>query len=555
MGATSNTTRTPAAPAAAFHELRGGQLALTLLGLLLAMFFSALDQTVVSTAMPSIIASLHGLDRYAWVFTSYMVTSTAGVLVFGKLSDIYGRKWLYMGGIAVFLAGSALSGLSRNMDQLIAFRALQGVGAGIMMSISFAIIGDIFPPAKRAKWMGVFSGVFALASVIGPTMGGYITDHWSWRWAFYINLPVGGLALAAIAAFMPWFKGRGREHPIDYTGVALMLLSVVPMLVGLSLTSLNYKWTSPQVIGLLAVAAVMLVAFVWWEAVKAKDPVLPMSFFKDRIFSVSMFVVFLTSLGMFGAVLFLPLFIQGVIGRSASASGNALIPMMLGMVGGAFVSGQVMGRTGRYRLIGVAGIGLACFGMYMLSRATVDTSYGATVRDMVIVGVGLGTTMPLFTIAVQNAFPQRVLGQVSSAIQFFRGIGATMGSAVFGSVFVAHFHRELLGQLPQQVASAVTTGNLSALSNPQSLSSPAAQQAMGAQLAQYGITDPSAVQGLMGVVKGSIATAFGEVFVMGLVIVAIAWSATWFIKEIPLRKTNAPEETAEAQEAASEAPR
>jgi len=534
-----------------FHELKGGQLALTLAGLMLGIFLSSLDQTIVSTALPSVIASLNGLDRYAWVFTSYMVTSTAGVLVFGKLSDMYGRKWIYIAGVLLFLLGSALSGMSQTMNQLIAFRAFQGIGAGVMMSVSFAIVGDIFPPAKRGKWMGLFSGIFALSSVIGPTVGGYITDNWSWRWVFYVNLPLGAVALAFLVAFMPRVRARGRELPIDYLGVALLLLAVVPMLVGVSLTGLDYGWRSPQVVALLAFSAVALVAFLLVER-RAKDPILPLAFFRDRTYSASAVSVFLTSVGMFGAILFIPLFVQGVIGKTATGSGNVLMPLMLGVVAGAALSGQLISRTGRFRAIGVVGIAVAAYGMYLLSRMQVDTGMGVTIRNMVVLGLGLGTTMPLFTIVVQNAFPQRVLGQVTSSVQFFRGVGGAIGSAVFGSIFVGRFHDALLARLPERAAAAVTSGDLSMLNNPESLSTPQAQAALQGQLAQLGL-DPSSMQQLFAGVKASIVVAFQEVFVLGLALVAVAWLAAFFLKEIPLRKSNVPEgEGAQAAEQASQ---
>jgi len=350
---------------------------------------------------------------------------------------------------------------------------------------------------------------------------------------------------------MPRVRARGRELPIDYLGVALLLLAVVPMLVGVSLTGLDYGWRSPQVVALLAFSAVALVAFLLVER-RAKDPILPLAFFRDRTYSASAVSVFLTSVGMFGAILFIPLFVQGVIGKTATGSGNVLMPLMLGVVAGAALSGQLISRTGRFRAIGVVGIAVAAYGMYLLSRMQVDTGMGVTIRNMVVLGLGLGTTMPLFTIVVQNAFPQRVLGQVTSSVQFFRGVGGAIGSAVFGSIFVGRFHDALLARLPERAAAAVTSGDLSMLNNPESLSTPQAQAALQGQLAQLGL-DPSSMQQLFAGVKASIVVAFQEVFVLGLALVAVAWLAAFFLKEIPLRKSNVPEgEGAQAAEQASQ---
>ncbi|HEU5368654.1 MAG TPA: MDR family MFS transporter, partial [Ktedonobacterales bacterium] len=375
--------------------IRGKQLAATVSGLLLGMLLAALDQTIVSTAMPKIFGELGGAQQnYTWVFTAYLLTSTVTVPIYGKLSDIWGRKWFFMGGIVVFLGGSALSGASQNITQLIIFRALQGVGAGSMMPIAFAIIGDIFPPAERGKWQGLFSGVFGLASIVGPALGGYITDNFSWRWIFYINLPLGAAALTVLFLTLPVFRNPQASRKIDYLGTVLLIVGITPLLLGFSLAGSGpgqYAWDSPQIIISFSVAGAAILAFIFWELFGAASPVLDLRLFKNGIFTVSILVTVMIGAAMFGTILFIPLFLQNVTGVSATNSGSLLTPLMGGWVVASIISGQLLSRWGRYRILALVGMTLAAVGMFLMTLIVVSTSQLEVVRNMIILGLGMGT--------------------------------------------------------------------------------------------------------------------------------------------------------------------
>lgn len=403
-----------------------------LVGLVLGMFFSSLDQTIVGTAMPRIIGELGGLDILTWVTTAYMLTSTAVVPIAGKLADLYGRRLLYVAGILVFMSGSALCGTSRNMTELILFRGLQGMGGGIMMPLAMTIVGDIFPPEKRGKWQGVMGALFGLSSIIGPTIGGWFVDHATWRWVFYINLPVGLLAALSIFTGLKGEKRLKDKVVIDYWGAITLVAGVVSLLLGLSLGGKDYGWASWQIIGMLGSALVFLLAFLFIEK-RAEEPVLSLNLFKNRVFALTNMVGFLMGLGMFGAIMFLPLFLQGVVGVSATVSGDTMIPMMFAMMITSMVGGQLITRV-NFRTLFVAGTGIMTAGFYLLSAMTVNTTQLQAIANIVILGIGMGLVMPTLTVAVQQAFPPEQRGVATSATAFFRSIGGTLGMTVLGVV-------------------------------------------------------------------------------------------------------------------------
>lgn len=510
------------------------RLILILVSVMLGMLLSAVDQTVVGTAMPRIIADLHGLKEYAWVTTSYLLASTVMVPLYGKLSDIYGRKPFYLLGMALFLVGSALSGTSHTMTQLILYRGIQGLGGGAMMPIAIAIIGDIFPPAERGKWQGLLMAVFGFASILGPWAGGFITDHWGWRYVFYVNMPIGVVALIFCATALPAVYRR-THHVVDYFGSAILIVAAVPMLLGFSWAGNQYAWTNWHVVSGFALSAVAWVAFIVWE-LRTKEPIIEPRLFKNSIFTVSIAATFLVSLGMFGAIMYIPLFTQAVIGDSASNSGMVLTPMMLGFMVSSVIGGQLLSRTGRYKLLAIISTAIAIIGMVLLSTLSASSHNGVVIRDMVITGLGMGTGMSLFTIVVQNAFPFRLMGQVTANLQFFRSIGSTVGIAIFGSVLTSRFTHELPHKIPAQVARLVPAKSLAALSNPSTLLSPAATTQLDHVFSKFGANGLILAKELMHGVRLSLAMGADRVFFLGALLLTASWIPLFFLKEIPLKK-------------------
>ena len=512
----------------------------------MAMFLGSLDQTVVSTAMPRIMADLGGFDRYTWVTTAYLVTSTIMMPIIGRLTDMYGRKWFYIAGIAIFLAGSVLSGLSQTLTQLIIFRALQGIGGGIMMANAFIVIGDLFPPAERGKYQGMTTAVFGLSSVIGPTLGGFLTDNLSWHWIFYVNIPIGIPVIVLFIRYFPHIRPVTRKHQIDTLGLVTLTLSVVSLMLGLTWAGVEYDWISPQIIITLTTAVVMAVLFVIVES-RAPEPIMPLALFRNRIFSLTMVTIFIAGFGMFGAIVFVPLFFQGVLGRSATSSGSFLVPMMLSMTVASILSGQALSRLGgHYRIQGLIGMAIMATGIFLLSRMTVETTYAQAIFNIVLVGLGIGTALPLFTIAVQNAVPYRVMGIATSSVQFFRSIGAAVGLAVFGSVMASRFASELPAMLPETVKQALPPDTLSGLtSNPQALVNPDAMANLQETFDKLGPQGADLMQQLMHGLRGALATSITAVFLVGVVAVALGFVATLFLKELPLQKRYQIEEAGE----------
>ncbi len=516
--------------------LTRSQMMGALAGVLLGILLSALDQTIVGTALPKVIAQLQGLDRYAWVFTAYMLTSTATMPIWGKLSDIYGRKWLYMLGMAVFVLGSALSGASQSMNQLILFRAVQGLGAGAMLPISLSIIGDIFPPAERGKYQGITGAVFGIASIFGPALGGYITDSLNWRWVFYINLPVGIVALIVVYLTLPNFGLRTR-HAVDYLGAALLVAGIVPLLLAFTWAGAEYPWLSVPILGLLAASIVLLAFFIWTER-RAQEPILPLTLFRNDIFSVSSFTSFLIGIGMFGPLLFIPLFVQGVLGQSATTSGAVITPTMLSFVVASIISGQLMSRWGRYRIIAVVGLSVATVGIFLLSRMTAETSVLNVTINMVIMGLGLGSVMSPFTIIVQNAVEYRFMGVATSSITFFRSIGGTIGAAILGSFLSMTFASQLASAMPPAVKQAVPADRLADIHDPQALLDPQSMTMLRSLFAGAGAQADALLAQLLDAIRLALAVALHDVFLVATVIMAIAVVSAFFLREIPLRRSH-----------------
>lgn len=432
------------------------QLIGTMAGLLLSVLLASLDQTIVGTAEPRIIAQLSGFNRYPWVSTGYLLSSTIAVPIFAKLSDIYGRKWYFLIGAASFVLTSALCGASGDlplpfdgMNQLILFRSLQGLGGGMMMGLAFTIIGDVFSPVERGKYQGFFAATYGLSSIFGPTLGGWLTDSISWRAVFYVNLPVGIIAIAAIFLYFPYWKPQDIHRRIDWAGVFSLIGCMVPLLLALTWVT-EYGWASARVDSPLAFAALMLVAFLYAES-KAIEPMIPLSLFRDPIVSVSSLAVFVLGMGMFAVIIYLPLFMQGVMGVSATKSGNLLTPLLMASVVGSITTGQLNLRLRTYKPQAVVGSILIALGMILFARMDATAQYFEVVRNMVISGIGMGLLMPVYTVAVQNVAPRKYMGAATASTTFFRSIGSTLGVAIFGSVLLTNYHRDFAKSLPAGV--------------------------------------------------------------------------------------------------------
>jgi EmrB/QacA subfamily drug resistance transporter len=544
----ASTSRPPAAAPASYSALQGRQLLIAMSGILLGLLLSSLDQTIVGTAMPQIIADLGGFEHYAWVSTAYLLTSTASVPIFGKLSDIYGRKWFYIGGLIFFMIASALCGASQTMLQLVFFRGLQGIGGGILMTNAFAIIGDLFPPAERGKWQGVTASVFGLSSIIGPALGGWLTDGPGWRWVFYVNLPVGILAVVVLIYGLPAIR-PGEKRPIDWLGAASIVGTTVPLMLALSSGGNDYAWDSPLILSLFAISAVMLVVFLYAET-RAVEPILPLSFFRNRTFTVSVSAMALLGAGMFGTIMFLPLFVQAVMGKSATNSGAVLTPMMLGMVVASTASGQIISRTGRYKWSPVLGLSLLTLSMFLLTRMTHDSSNAILVRNMVISGVGMGMTMPTFTLAVQNAFPQSQLGVVTSSVQFFRSIGATVGLAVMGGLLTSQLHAGIKRDVPAEVTNALPASALDSI-NAQALANADEQERLRAAFGE-GAEAERLFNLLISSLQGALESAIVQLFVIGFAIALLALILVLFLPEHKLRKREQPRAAQSAEPGAGD---
>jgi EmrB/QacA subfamily drug resistance transporter len=400
---------------------------------LLGLFLSALDQTIVGPILPRITSDLNGVDYYTWVVTAYLLTSTVTVPIYGKLSDLFGRKPVLMIGIGLFLVGSALSGLSQEMWQLVAFRAIQGLGAGALFPISLAVIGDLFTPRERGKYQGLFGAVFGIAFLVGPFLGGTLTDNFSWHWVFYVNLPIGLIALAVIWRLLPTVRRPDATRNVDYAGVATFSAAIVPILIGLT-NGQNGDWGSIGVWGLLAVGAVFLGLFVWVES-RAKEPMIPLHLFRIRTFTFSMIAVFTAMFGFFGAVVFLPLWYQVVQGASATESGYKLLPFLFGLILSSVVSGQLVSRTGHYKWLAAGALALAAVGVLLMTNLRADTPDLMLWFWMFTAGLGIGPSMAVFTIIVQNAVPFSQLGTATSDLTLFRQIGGMVGLTISFTLF------------------------------------------------------------------------------------------------------------------------
>ncbi len=507
-------------------------------GTLLGLFTSAMNQTVVATSLPRIVADLGGFGLFSWVGTSFLLASTTAVPIVGKLTDIYGRKPFLMAGIVTLLLGSALAGLSQNIEQLIAFRVIQGLGAGAILAIAFTVVADVFPPAERGKWQGLMAAVFAAASVAGPLIGGGLTDHVHWRWIFYVNLPLGSVALLVLFRGMPYVRPVAQAK-VDYRGMFLLMATVVPMLLAFSWAGSRYDWASAQIIGLLSWAAAGTVIFTYAE-LRTDEPLFPMSLFRNSIFTVSALVAVITGVAFMGTLFYIPLFIQGVIGSSATNSGLVVMPMMISMAVASTVGGQIISRLGRYRIQGVVGLLAMVGGLFLLSRLDVNSSNTDTTIGMVVLGVSVGISFPLFLLAVQSSVPYRFMGISTSTIQFLRSVGGTMGVAIMFSLIQRDYTASLRTTIPETVRSRPEF--MADLSDPQFLLNTDAFERVQGKFLSLGDQGPALFEQTLQGVREALASAISEAFFISLFAAIAAVVVGIFLKEIPLRKRYTDEE-------------
>jgi EmrB/QacA subfamily drug resistance transporter len=492
------------------------QVRLVFVGLMLGMLLASLDQTIVATALPTIVGDLGGLNHLSWVVTSYLLASTVSTPLWGKLGDLYGRKSFFQAAIAIFLVGSALSGLSQNLNELIAFRALQGLGAGGLIVGAQAIIGDIVPPRDRGRYTGLIGAVFAVSSVAGPLLGGFFTDDLSWRWVFYINLPIGALALVVVAAVLH-AKTTRVEHEIDYLGATILSGAVVALILMLTWGGTEYAWGSATIIGLGIAAVVLFAVFISVER-RAAEPIVPLHLFGNKVFRVAFSTGALVGFAMFGALTFLPLFLQIVHGASPTSSGLQLVPIMLFVLAMAVYSGRRISATGTYRRFPITGTALTVIALFLFSHIGTTTPFWQTAIYMAFLGAGLGLTMQVLLIAAQNSVDYAELGVATSLATFSRSIGGSIGVAVFGTIF----NNRLTAYLPQHVPAA------------------ALSKLHGASVT----ANPTAVKHLPPPVRHGLEVAFSDslhvVFLAAVPFAVIAFLLALLLREVPLRTTMGP---------------
>ncbi|MEA2647417.1 MAG: hypothetical protein QOE92_2500 [Chloroflexota bacterium] len=549
---------TMAAPAAETeHDELHRRRLYTFLGVLAAIFLSALDQTIVGTALPKVVGELNGLDYYTWVTTIYLLSSTAIVPVIGKLSEQLGRKRIFLTGIVLFLVGSLICGAAQNMTQLIIFRGIQGIGGGVLTGTAFAIIADLFAPAERAKYTGFVAGMFGVASIIGPLVGGYLTDNISWRWIFYVNLPIGAIVLIVLWFTFPVIPRHG--HPrIDFLGALGLGGGAAMVTLGASLAIPPHDWSYPPVWGLIVAGTVLMAATMFYES-RVPEAIFPPQLFNNSIFSLSLGVTFVSGLAMFGCILYMPLFLQGVVGVKATNSGLLMLPMMGGMVVGSIGGGLLLTRIGRYKVQSIVGLACMVVSMYLLTLLTVDSQQLQVSLDVILFGLGLGLNFAVFNVVAQNAVKSEYVSSATSAIQFTRQMGGVLGLATLGSLFTQTLRERIAADIPADALARVPAGFRDKISNPEAFFNDQFQAGINQAIAAIpDATARAAAVANLAVIHDGVRRALAEsihlIFTIGFGGLVIALVLTFFLKEIPLRKTSALQDRAAARAAAAADP-
>jgi EmrB/QacA subfamily drug resistance transporter len=535
---------------------------IVMVAVLLGLFLGALDQTIVGVALPRIVSDLKGSDLYTWVVTAYLLTSTITVPIYGKLGDVFGRQRMLIVGIVIFLAGSALSGLSQSMGELIVFRALQGCGAGALFPIALAVVGDLFTPRERGRYQGLFGAVFGLSFIVGPMLGGVITDDISWHWIFYVNVPVGIVALYAISTRLPNLKTTAaRLRDLDFSGIAIFTVGVVPILIGLTFKGLTdasgslYGWTAWQVGGLILVGLALMAAFIVNEA-RVRQPIIPLDLFSTRTLAFTNVAVFMVASCMFAAVIFIPLYYQVVRGVSATASGYSMWPLLLGLIITSVGAGFYLTRTGRYKVLLLVGLGVLIVGSFLLTHLSPATATPTLWLWLALTGLGIGPSMSVFTVVIQNAAPKERLGTATSTLTFLRQVGGVVGLAIAGTVF----SQGLSTQMPKQLSAAHLPSQLTAhfsgtgtfsennIASVGNLGQTILQAVPAAARAEVRPFLPQ----IVGALHNAMSLALGGVFWVAVVGAVLGFLATLVIRELPLRGSGRQEREEEREAAEAE---
>ncbi len=529
-------------PKPAGERLYPGRItALTLLGTLLVTLLASLDQTVVETAMPHIIADLHGFEFITWVSTIYLLTSTITIPIYGRLSDIIGRKTIFLFCIVLFLLTSALAGFSQSMFQLILFRALQGIAAGGLQPLSATIIADLFPPRERGRWQGLWGGVYALSAIIGPLLGGVLTDTLSWRWTFFVNLPVGLIALFVLIAFMPPLNTRAKKASIDYIGSGLFVFGSLFLLLSFSLAGNEFGWHSPQIIGLLAAAIALFIVLMLYCVrlqKKGKDPIIePELFIKSpRIFDISLIATTGIYIALVGGTSFVIIFVQTILGTSVTQSALITMPTMLVAIAGSTLAGFLVSKTGKYKVLALLGIALDLFGIWLLTQLTLHSTYLDVVLAMAVLGLGIGSGMSIYTVAIQNAFPAEKVGQATSIMVYCRQLGECIGLAAMGSLVTASYGTTFMQTLPPQVVHALPSSFIAPFQNPLILlTSDHTLSQLQTMFTHLGPQGPVYFHILLTTLKAGLMLSIHKTFVLAFIMMIPIFVIVCFLKEIPLR--------------------
>ncbi|GCE15259.1 MDR family MFS transporter [Tengunoibacter tsumagoiensis] len=513
------------------------QVLTTMGGLLLALFFIGLDQNITGTAMPHIIGEFHGFDRFTWVSTAFMLTSTVMIPIYGKLSDLFGRKGIFLTGLSIFLLGSACCGMAQSMDQLILFRAFQGLGAGGIMPVAMATFADLLPPQQRARMQGGMMGIFTFSTILGPVIGGWITDHISWRWVFYINLPFILLVLIGLLLLMPRLRQSHVKARIDFIGAALLILGVVPILLGFSWAGTFFPWLSWQIPSLLGGGVLLLILLGFYEVHLGRsggEPIIDPSLFKNRVFTISALNIMITFMGMIGSMAFLPLYAQGVLRISATNSGFLLMPMMISAMISSIISGQVASRTGHYKLLAIIGMTIIVAGGGAFLFLDVNSSPIQMIVAMALMGLGIGTSMALYSTLIVNSLPPHKIGQGVANMDFFQEMGGPIALSIIGPFLVAHYTPAYYAALPTAIKQRVPDALLKIFDKPDIVLNPSALHALAGPFSAFG---QGTLDQVLGAVREGLTQGIHMAFLMGFCILLVGLVMVFFMPRVEIQKT------------------